>query len=656
MQTILANQIERLNASLIKWGVDYSVYNYNAYTINELIMQFYKHLNECIDNVNEYTKMVVCLMNWIKEEGLQQSVNKALDEMVENGTLDKIINQKIFEELNDKIDSNIDDLAFLEEEFKSFKENLNGTIDDLKRDITDLIEKFKKEIAEEYSGVKEQLNTLNEFDIRNIVPVTYGYIMMKKSRVGQGLGVNNCTGEIFGSRVNSDEAGKAQSYMISKFSPSGAEISSMVAENGGHGTSFGVEPVWNQNTRTWDTYIWSNWDVVNTNGETVGHKVVRYRYDDNKPNIVISDPTVEIINTGSEDYTIPVIDTVCDLICLVRKQNERYRIEVMSLSKLKKGDKTILGNLDLGEANDFLQGVAISDNLVFWRIGTSDGSLPDKTYVFDWKLNKLLYVVNTGMLRPLTSSDDEMENFREPEGICVYTNPLTKRRSLFLMTIIGEGGRRKHLIHAYHQVGNGSNFIPDGMGQKIAITKPDGQLLDIPKKYTSLSQVTQVGQYYMENWQYNTFNDVPLPGCGEGWFLTVGGHKNSWTTDCIQTMVRNSYSETDVYIRLVRNGQVTPWVPLHSNDGIREINTNRLGELTIADEYYLNTAQFEKMVDKPKGATSGGYFLHNSAKDTNESFVQTLTKNSVTDPMRFYRLVRKDQAHSGWYRINATKE
>lgn len=78
----------------------YSIYDYDAYTLQELICLFYEHINQCIHISNfslEFTK-------WLMDTGVEQEVKKKIEEMEKDGTLASIINDVLFEELNAKID------------------------------------------------------------------------------------------------------------------------------------------------------------------------------------------------------------------------------------------------------------------------------------------------------------------------------------------------------------------------------------------------------------------------------------------------------------------------------------------------------------------------------------------------------------------------
>ena len=75
----------------------------------------------------------------------------------------------------------------------------------------------------------------------------------------------------------------------------------------------------------------------------------------------------------------------------------------------------------------------------------------------------------------------------------------------------------------------------------------------------------------------------------------------------------------------------------------------------MTTSYYLTTADFDRMTDRPKGSPSAGYFLENSHKDPSGSFMQTLRRNSSNEPTTYTRLVNSEGGASPWYKLNLTK-
>lgn len=161
----LHKQIEKLNKTLIRWGCHYQVYDYDGYTIEELLMQFFYKINEIIDNVNEYSKLVSALVEWVTNEGLKKVVNEKLEQMAQDGTLSEIINERIFGELNNKIDS-------LELSFEDYKTLINSQLDEFEKDIQKKLDAMKTEIEKGYQqgdqNLKEELNNKIEEIEENI--------------------------------------------------------------------------------------------------------------------------------------------------------------------------------------------------------------------------------------------------------------------------------------------------------------------------------------------------------------------------------------------------------------------------------------------------------------------------------------------------------
>lgn len=120
------NQLETLNKCLIDWNVNYSVYPYNGYTINEVLCQFFDAINKGIITINEYTKMICAIMEWIKEEGLKEEVEKALDKMVEDGTFDDILNEKLLGDIMERLDE-VENTN--KEQSKAIEKNANAIVE-----------------------------------------------------------------------------------------------------------------------------------------------------------------------------------------------------------------------------------------------------------------------------------------------------------------------------------------------------------------------------------------------------------------------------------------------------------------------------------------------------------------------------------------------
>lgn len=100
--------------------------DFDAITDYELLCRVVKHLNDTIKNQEILDTSVINLYNafnelknyvdkYFDDLDISAEVNEKLDEMAQDGTLDEIINQHIFEELNDKINNleeNINNITY----------------------------------------------------------------------------------------------------------------------------------------------------------------------------------------------------------------------------------------------------------------------------------------------------------------------------------------------------------------------------------------------------------------------------------------------------------------------------------------------------------------------------------------------------------------
>ena len=86
----------------LPYGFINSVYGFNDYTLNELICKLAQKMDEVITQSNESFNY----LEWLKGQGLSDEVIKTMIEWKENGTLEALINEQLFNDLNTKIDEN----------------------------------------------------------------------------------------------------------------------------------------------------------------------------------------------------------------------------------------------------------------------------------------------------------------------------------------------------------------------------------------------------------------------------------------------------------------------------------------------------------------------------------------------------------------------
>ena len=79
-------------------------------TLLEKMNKLIEFLNRMGLLVNDVVENWNTVMEWVMNDGLTQSVYDKLDQMVADGTMDKIINHQIFNELNEIINNNIEEI------------------------------------------------------------------------------------------------------------------------------------------------------------------------------------------------------------------------------------------------------------------------------------------------------------------------------------------------------------------------------------------------------------------------------------------------------------------------------------------------------------------------------------------------------------------
>ena len=81
-----------------------SVYDFNDFTLNELLCKLAQKMDEVITQSNESFNY----LDWLKGQGLSDEVIKILEEWKEDGTLETLINENVFNGLNTKIDNSME--------------------------------------------------------------------------------------------------------------------------------------------------------------------------------------------------------------------------------------------------------------------------------------------------------------------------------------------------------------------------------------------------------------------------------------------------------------------------------------------------------------------------------------------------------------------
>lgn len=79
------------------------VYGYDDYTQQEINSKLIQKMDEVIDNCNNAFEF----MDWLKEQGVEEEIQTVVKEMLEDGTLEQLINVKKFNQLKEELNGNV---------------------------------------------------------------------------------------------------------------------------------------------------------------------------------------------------------------------------------------------------------------------------------------------------------------------------------------------------------------------------------------------------------------------------------------------------------------------------------------------------------------------------------------------------------------------
>lgn len=119
--TVSAEELQKIIGELNTWCMNYRGFINQVFseqvTMEEKVTKLFwcvKQIAETQEGVvTEWSELYDWVDNYFKNLNLQPEVDKKLEEMAQDGTLEKIINQEIFGELNTKIDKNVEDITAL---------------------------------------------------------------------------------------------------------------------------------------------------------------------------------------------------------------------------------------------------------------------------------------------------------------------------------------------------------------------------------------------------------------------------------------------------------------------------------------------------------------------------------------------------------------
>lgn len=126
-------------------------------------------VNKVIKFLQEYADVTDMMLekwnevyHWVMNEGLDDAIGYRLQEMVEDGTLDRIINEKIFGDLNRKIDDGLENLdKKIDSGLEEMSTELKGGLEGLRSYLNEELKEFGLRLDKEFAMVANVFNPYN---------------------------------------------------------------------------------------------------------------------------------------------------------------------------------------------------------------------------------------------------------------------------------------------------------------------------------------------------------------------------------------------------------------------------------------------------------------------------------------------------------------
>lgn len=492
----------------------------NLQKMNKIIIM----LNDIGKLTNDVVNQWNDLLEWIIGDGLEDIVNIKLDKWLIDGTIDNIVNHKIFEELNTKID------------------NMESELDVFKDEITEMFDALKKEIE----------NELKAFSILKNSP-TYLYdIELQERTVNQAIAVDEQNNYMFATQVTygSDPEG----FTITRMGLGGGKIDSMKVIGGGHGTTLFVEPNGNS------SYLWLTIVERNSSGEQIANRLCRFLYQAGSeitPNSAgvqkfLNFPTPTIYMSPFGDYKNGYIafrhtDTT---------NGTKTHIEIHELNNVKNNIYQPVYSYVFPTFlnSQIMQGFALDGKDLYLGMGQT----VDDFNVY--RINLETGVILEQIARPKVqnSSNGFDDNFGEPEGMFLYTDPQTNLKTLLMVVVMNRANARRQKLFGISNNNGIYKFLgyQGEKSQNVKLSLDDGKAQRA--SVTKISDVKNLGWTYFPSDEMDNMTDHPNETLTGGWWLFNGATDTG--NAHIQTMTRNSSATPHKYERVVpTDGEPSLW-------------------------------------------------------------------------------------------------
>jgi hypothetical protein len=372
--------------------------------------------------------------------------------------------------------------------------------------------------AKIYRG-DEHMAQKDLFNFTKITPKLFTELRVADKTVLQSFNFDEKNHQIYTTQVATGMGGGSpQSYRITRLSFEGLQLDSMLLKHGGHGTNIGIE------NRNGTIYIWSLYDRPN---ETDKSDLVCFPY---KAGATLDENSKELqrfSNLPLNHRVTPSLDMKNRQLALRQYDTLKNKqwVTVFNLDDAIANKNNPLYTINIPEELHYLQGFFLDDGYLYWYTGdTNSKTYPNLITVFDTS-GKILLQKEISVGSDLSYRYEN--NFREPEGICMYTNPETGAKSLMVGITSGKEGNRISRIYAYHSYENFMNHVPI---IRTPLLKTVGHQEKSPERFQPFIQ-TFILEYNAQN---------------KKWAVPASGYLPSYTSNLVKNLTINSEGNLQV--------------------------------------------------------------------------------------------------------------
>ena len=476
-----------------------SIYDLEAYTVQELLYKIGSKVNEMVSEVNTFEgktieavkEMALELDELLRGDKVETEINKTLLSWKESGVFDALIKGSVFTDFENRLTS-----------------------------VQEEIPQLRQEVEEKVEEAVEQLNAFN-------LPQFENYPMFFKSFAGVRTSVIQDFRKVDDNRWLVSQAGGAteidngESFTLTLVNTNGEFLSSMELIHGGHGSMFNCE-----------LQLDGSIDIYFTCDSTVGYKIVKTKYIANGK-LDCSTASLTTIKKTSSEVQLAYINFPEDKILLATSSGSGkwYRAEIYNFYDYINGRQNV--PLYVTEhtkiQNITSQGFAVSGTNMFvyaGSLGANDVTLriidlPSNTYV-DHPLH------NLGKLSEHTQT--------EGEGIYI-----DEHKNVYIGLATGTGGTTRNFnVYVYAHKTDQQHILGKAMetAQMYKLTDANGYAMGMSPLPSKIADITRPGWYYFTTNEMKTFSDVPEEFSVAGYWLNV--YPRAKDGSIYQELIRNT--------------------------------------------------------------------------------------------------------------------